>query len=265
MHLRQLLLRSVLGLLLLSGAGRLASAQPADATAALLDSVRPRAEQAVVRGDWPALDAVIGRLRTAVAAAPDDAALRYDLGYVLHRRASALLVEDRPKAARPLLEESRRELDRAVALGGSGAALALRGAVTGQLAGVLGVLGAMRLGPRAFRQLDEAVRLAPDDPRVALLNGITRLHAPRAFGGGAARAEPEFRRAVRLFADDRAVSPDPTWGHADAHIWLGIALREIGREPEARAAFAQALMLAPDHAWVTRVLVPAGDAGPAPR
>ncbi len=199
---------------------------------------------------------MIARLRTAAAAAPRDAALLYDLGYALHRRASALVAEERVKQAKPLLEEAERALARAVELGGGGSALALRGAVTGQMAGVGGMLTAMRAGPRAFKQLDEAIKLAPGDPRVALLNGITRLNAPRAFGGGPSKGEPELRRALGLYASDRPVSPAPSWGHADAWIWLAIALEQQDRRAEARAALDEALKLAPGHTWVTRVLIP---------
>ncbi len=209
-----------------------------------------------MRGEWAALDTVIAKLRRAAAAAPRDAALHYDLGYALHRRASAMIAQDRPKPAKPLLEEAERALARAVELGGGGSALALRGAVTGQMAGVGGMFTAMRAGPRAFKLLDEAVKLAPQDPRVALLNGITRLNAPRAFGGGPSRGEPELRRALGLFATDRPVSPAPSWGHADAWIWLAIALEQQDRLPEARAALGEALGLAPGHTWVTGLLIP---------
>jgi len=249
------IVRVLLGLLLVHGAGRVAYAQ-SPGTTALLDSLRPRREQAVVTGSWRALDCAIGRLRAAAAASPNDAALQYDLGYALHRRGSALILDEQVKKARHLLEESERALERAVELGGGGGALALRGAVTGQLAGVSGILGAMRLGPRAFRLLDEAVERAPDDPRVALLNGITRLNAPKAFGGGPAKGEPELRRSITLFAEERSTAPAPTWGHAYANIWLGIALHELERHDEARSALERALALAPGHVWVERDLLP---------
>ncbi len=249
----------VSGLFLFVGAGRESLAQ--EGTAALLDSLRPPLERAVIRSDWTAVDAVIVRLRAAAAAAPRDAALQYDLGYAIHRRASALVAEDKGKEARPLLEDAERTLARATELGGGGGALALRGAVTGQIAGVGGALKAMRFGPRAFKQLDEALKLAPNDPRVALLNGITRLNAPRAFGGGPAKGEPELRRALALFANDRPVSPAPAWGHVDAWIWLAIALERQDRRTEARAALEEALVLAPGHTWITRELIPRLEAG----
>ncbi len=225
----------------------------------LLDSLRPAAELAVTRADWGTVERAAERLRGAIASAPDDPWLHYDLAYLLHRRGSALIVADSVDRAEAPLTESERMAARAQELGAGASALALRGTVTGQLAGVRGALAAIRLGPRAFRQLDDAVAQAPADPRVALLNGITRLNAPRAFGGGPAKGEPELRRAIALFANDTARSPRPTWGAADAHIWLAIALHRQERVTEARAELERALALAPGHAWVTRDLLPALD------
>lgn len=233
-----------------------AGAQPA-----LLDSLRPGVEQAVVKGDWTALDAVVIRLRAATKGpALRDPWTHYDLGYVLHRRASALLLAKQSDRAKPLLEEAERALARAQELGGGATATALRGAVTGQLAGAGGALNAMRMGPRSFKLLDEAIAAAPRDPRVALLNGMSRLNAPRAFGGGPAKGEPELRRAVALFTEDKPAGAAPGWGRVDAHIWLGIALEQLGRRAEARAELQRALTLAPGHAWVTRELLPKVDA-----
>jgi tetratricopeptide (TPR) repeat protein len=198
-------------------------------------------ERAVTRGEWTTLDAAAVRLRTAIAG-PDarDPWTHYDLGYVLHRRASALLIAKRTDQAKPLLEESERALTRAQSLGGGATATALRGAVTGQLAGTGGALNAMRMG----------------------LNGMSRLNAPRAFGGGPAKAEPELRRAVALFTSDAPTAQNPNWGRADAHIWLGIALEQLGRRDEARVELQRALAIAPAHAWVTRELLPRLDAAP---
>lgn len=236
-------------------------ALPADAQPALLDSLRPLVERAVARSEWASLDGAIARLRTATAGpAARDAWTHYDLGYVLHRRASAYLVARQVDRAKPLLDESERALARAQQLGGGMAALGLRGAVTGQLAGTGGAFTGMRMGPRSFKQLDEAVAGAPRDPRVALANGMTRLNAPRAFGGGPAKAEPELRRAIKLFEQDRPTGGEPAWGRVDAHIWLAIALEQQGRRDEARVELQRALTLAPGHAWVTKDLLPRLDA-----
>jgi tetratricopeptide (TPR) repeat protein len=226
-----------------------------------LDSLRAVTEIAVSRGRLEVLDDVIAALRTS-AASPTGARdpwVHYDLGYVLHRRASVMLLSDQVPKAKPLLEESERVLAKAQELGAGPSATGLRGAVTGQLAGASGMFAAIRLGPRAFKLLDEAVAAAPKDPRVALVNGMSRLNAPRAFGGGPAKGEPELRRAVALFAEDRSTSPQPTWGRVDGHIWLAIALEKLGRRDEARTELQKALAIVPGHLWVTKELLPALD------
>lgn len=223
-----------------------------------LDSLRVVVERAMAQADWEDLEAAIVRLRAGIATQVGraDQWLHYDLAFALHRRASGHIVEDQSRAARPLLEEAIRMSQRAQALGAGPTALALEGAVTGQLAGAGGGLSPVRYGPRAFELLDRAVREAPQDPRVALLHGITRLNAPRLFGGGPARGEPELRRALRLFEAERPDPPRPVWGRVDAHLWLGVALAGLDRSTEARAEYAQVLALSPGHRWVTERLLP---------
>lgn len=237
-----------------------ASAPSTPTTVALLDSLRPVIERAVVAGDWPMLDRAVARLRTASASAAgrNDPWVYYDLAYALHRRASGAIAE-KSRDAKPLVEEAIRAAARATILGADEHARALEGALNGQYAAVGGALAPMRFGPRALSLLDQAVAAAPNDARVALLNGITRVNAPRAFGGGPARAEAELRRAIRLYASDRNATPLPTWGRADAHIWLGLALQAQDKKVEARAEFQRALAISPGHRWVTNQLLPALD------
>lgn len=236
----------------------LAGARPLAGQALDRDSIRTAIERAVVGSEWAAIDRAASALRAATqsAAGRSDAWLHYDLAYALHRRASGLIVEDRAAAAKGLLEEAVAAAQRARRLGGGAAAQALEGAVTGQLAGAAGGLAMMRYGRASLRLLDEAIAAAPNDPRVALLNGITRVNAPAFAGGGAARGEAELRRALRLYASDRSASPQPTWGRADAHIWLAIALERQDKYDEARAELSRALDVAPGHRWVTETLQP---------
>lgn len=233
--------------------------RPAAAQSFNRDSVRAAIERGVISSDWAAIDRAAVALRSATqsAAGRTDAWLHYDFAYALHRRASGLIVDDRARDARAMLEEAVAAAGRARTLGGGAAAQALEGAVTGQLAGAAGGLAMMRHGRTSLRLLDEAVAAAPDDPRVAMLNGITRTNAPAFAGGGAARGEAELRRALALYANDRSASPQPTWGRADAHIWLAIALEKQDKLAEAREQLQLALRLAPGHRWVTESLQPA--------
>ena len=223
------------------------------------DSARAGLERAVIAADWNTVERTAAQWRVATqsAAGRSDAWLHYDFAYALHRKASALIIEDKAKQAEAMLAEAVAAATRSRELGGGAQAQALEGALTGQLAGATGGFSMMRLGRRSFALLDAAVAAAPDDPRVALLNGITRLNAPSFVGGGPVRGEAELRRALRLYAADRATAPQPVWGRADAHIWLAIALQKQDKLPEARAELARALELAPGHRWVTQSLQPA--------
>ncbi len=232
------------------------STQIAAAQAFDRDAARAGIERAVIAADWAALDRLTAQLRTATASAARDAWLQYDLAYALHRRASGLIIEGKAEQAKAMLEEAVRVAARARELGGGAQAMALEGAVTGQLAGASGGFAMMRLGRASFRLLDQAVAAAPNDARVAMLNGVSRVNAPAFAGGGAERAEGELRRALRLYETDRATSPQPTWGRADAHIWLAVALEKQDKLAEAREQLQLALVHAPGHRWVTESLVP---------
>jgi len=244
--------------LLLGAAPRATDAQTAPATLVVLDSLRPQIETAVASGDWPTLDLIAVRLRamSVSAAGRNDPWVHYDLAYALHRRLSGLIAEQKNAQAKVLAEEALRVAERATVLGARAHAQALEGALAGQMAAVGGGLAPVRFGPRALRELDQASAAAPNDPRVALFSGMTRLRAPSMFGGGPPRAEAELRKAIRLFATDRTVSPLPSWGRTDAHIWLGLALQAQSKKTEARAEFQRALALTPGHRWILETLIP---------
>lgn len=257
--LRTALLLSALGAAFVASAPNATEAQATPpASIALLDSIRPQIETSLVRGDWATLDRIAARLRTAStsAAGRSDPWVHYDLAYALHRRVSGLIAEKNNARAKTLVDEALRAAERAHALGAGAHARGLQGALAGQMAAVGGGLAPMRFGPRSLSQLDEAAAAAPNDPRVALLNGITRLNAPSVFGGGPPRAEAELRKAVRLFAADRNATPLPSWGRTDAHIWLGLALQAQNKKAEARAEFDRALALTPGHRWIVETLIP---------
>jgi tetratricopeptide (TPR) repeat protein len=257
--LRTVLFATILAAASLAAAPhRLVAQATPPAAVALLDSVRPHIETALVRGDWTTLDRLAARLRvaSATAAGRTDPWIHYDLAYTLHRRVSGLIAEKNNARAKALVEEALRAADQARTLGAGAHARALQGALSGQMAAVGGGLSPMRFGPRALSQLDDAIEAAPNDPRVALLNGMTRLNAPSVFGGGPPRAETELRKAVRLFATDRNATPLPSWGRTDAHIWLALALQAQNKKAEARAEFDRALALTPGHRWILETLIP---------
>ena len=113
------------------------------------------------------------------------------------------------------------------------------------------------LGVRASGAHDRAEAAAPDNPRVALLQGISAFHKPARFGGGLARAERMLRRSLDLFSREPVDKPWPNWGRFDAHVWLGQTLARRNDPSGARAQYDAALSLAPDSGWVKFELLPA--------
>jgi hypothetical protein len=113
----------------------------------------------------------------------------------------------------------------------------------------------MELSSEVGSHLDHAAKLAPGNPRVLLLQGISDYETPEAYGGDKQRAMAEFRAASAGF--DTYRQPDdqaPTWGRAETHVWL--AKTETGAKDfiTARADLTAALGEAPEYKWAQGLL-----------
>lgn len=208
------------------------------------------------------LDSPIALLDRALAATPADGIALHYRGYALYRKASAM-ANDRSKRKefKSLLQQADRTLDESAAVLEWPETLALRSAVVGQLIPLSGMLAVVRLGPRANALMDRAMKVGPDNPRVWLLRGISAVYKPSQFGGGLGNAERDLKRAIELFSGGSpAASQSPAWGHAEAWAWLGRVYADQKRVADARAAYAKALEIAPELAWVSKELLPALEA-----
>ncbi len=104
----------------------------------------------------------------------------------------------------------------------------------------------MTLGPLSMQAMMKAAKLAPANPRVLFLQGLSLLYTPAQFGGGAAPAIAVLRDAARAAAADApADSLAPAWGHDDAAVWLAQACMQSGQGADARAALRDALAANP--------------------
>lgn len=122
-----------------------------------------------------------------------------------------------------------------------------------------GMISGMRFGPKAGRVLEAARASAPQNPRVLLMEGISFFKKPRRWGGDAKKAVQRFETAIEEFeaaTADTTGSLEPTWGHAEAYAWLGIAHAEANRRGAARRALEAALEIRPGYAWVEKILLP---------
>jgi tetratricopeptide (TPR) repeat protein len=99
-------------------------------------------------------------------------------------------------------------------------------------------LGGMSYGKRAKEAVNKALELNPKSPDVHLAEGVGNFYLPAMLGGGPDLAARNFNEAIAL---------DPKC--ADAYLWLGLTLRKLHKNVEARQAFAKSVELNPRRVW----------------
>jgi hypothetical protein len=67
-------------------------------------------------------------------------------------------------------------------------------------------------GAEANKDLQIAIQLNPDNPRIYYLQGESMLGTPVAFGGGKDKAKPLFEKSIALFKTDKPKPLWPNWG-----------------------------------------------------
>lgn len=229
-------------------------AQSADS---LMQRGRHVLDRGVTTGDEGAMQQARA-LFERVASASDDAVwAHYYIGLANYRIAGPLLDSDEERAE-TYLDDGIDHLQAAV---DSRPDLAEGYALLGTLYGMKaqgGAIRGMRYGPRADEALARARTLAPDNPRVLLLNAVSLLNKPSRWGGDREKAVAALQRALQHFesAPPARDGLQPQWGHADAYAWLGIAHMKADRAEQARTAFEHALTIRPGYAWVESELLP---------
>lgn len=212
-------------------------------------------ERANVRGDAATIASARNELLRALAGADVEVSdHRYALAYADYRL--AMLAGRGSEEAERYLKEAEKELQTLLKDRPSNAeAHALYATVNGNL--ITGMWSGMRRGPRASEAYERARTLAPENPRVAMQEGVSRLFRPGFAGGGVDKAERDLTRAIDLFAKEREDAPWPNWGRVEIHAWLGLALTKKGDYAVARSHLEKALALEPSYAWVKESLLPA--------
>lgn len=213
-----------------------------------------RIEYSYFTEDAATLRNLIRAQHDAVAKGAATPEAHYILGFAQYRLGSVLAAKDESNAAEAL-SACVDELDEATEADEQFAeAYALQSACLGQLAG-LRAMSAMINGPKSEARLEKALKLAPKNPRVALIDGLSDYRRPKTFGGDKARALTKLKRAAELF--DLSVQDPasmPSWGHADVYAALGRSLLEAGDTLGARNAIERALIIAPEFAQAQRLL-----------
>ena len=229
------------------------SAGWADSAARLID-------KATVKGDLRGLRSARSLLDKALIAYPNDALLLHYQGYELYREANLLDglggsdASDVPLVAATALTK----LQQSLAAGAIPETHALVAMVMGRIIGLDQTSGP-RLGPQIPQEMNAAVQIGHTNPRVWLLRGIQSFYTPLQYGGGLPTAETQLNRAIVLFETDNPTPPAPSWGKAEAYVWLGQVLQKQNRIAEARTAYNNALAIQRDYPWVTGSLIPSLD------
>lgn len=71
-------------------------------------------------------------------------------------------------------------------------------------------------GQEASADLEEGLKLDPNNPRLYYLKGMSVFNTPEAFGGGKANAKPLFEKAVSLYKTEEPKPLHPHWGGPQA-------------------------------------------------
>ena len=124
-------------------------------------------------------------------------------------------------------------------------ALALRAAC---LATPLDASGGSLSTHRARKDIEHALKSAPHDPRVLLVDAINDYQLASS-GGNRERALTKLRLAVAAFEAERAgLERLPGWGAAEAYLYLARDLLDHADPVGARDALEHALLIAPEFA-----------------
>lgn len=213
-----------------------------------------RIEFGYLSEDANALRALARSLASLAADADGDPLLHYLAAHTAFRLAQVLNGTHKPgteDAARSCVEHLAGFTHR-----GSKdvEAFAQEAACHGLLAGI-GVVKAVTHGPQAADAIAVALQLAQKNPRTRLADALVDYWRPGRLGGDRARAFRKFKAAMELFeAVPAGASNFPSWGSADAYLWLGRCYVEQGDVAAARSALEKALIVAPDFAAARRQL-----------
>jgi tetratricopeptide (TPR) repeat protein len=179
----------------------------------------------------------------------DDPLLHYYVGFANYRLSAVLAAKDKTRA-REAAARCVSRMDEAVR-GKANVAegLALQSACLRELANL--TPWKPLAGPKSLGQMERAIKLAPKDPRVLLLQALEHGEGGKIDG----RAIVKLKKAAEAFeAERQGVDRTPGWGAAETYAYLGRGYLEQGDIVSARDALERALLIAPDFAMARRLM-----------
>jgi tetratricopeptide (TPR) repeat protein len=182
-------------------------------------------------------------------ASGDDPLQHYYVGLANYRLATVLAAKDKGRA-REAAARCVSHLDVAVSAKSEFAeGLALQSACLRALGNL--ALWKPLAGAKSNGQMERAVKLAPKDPRVLLLQALENGEG----GKIDADAIVKLKKAAAAFeAERQGVDRTPGWGAAEAYAYLGRGYLDQGDVVAARDALERALLIAPDFVMARKLL-----------
>jgi tetratricopeptide (TPR) repeat protein len=200
-------------------------------------------EQARNRQDRAALERMAASYNAAASKQANDAQAQYMLA-VSQSYLAEVATELRDKnGGRAAAETGIKAAEKAVSLKPS---VAEHHRILGTLCGQVipaNVLAGLKYGRCALDSINKAIEIDSKSAIAYVSRGVGNYYLPSAFGGGPDVALKDFQKAIQL---------DPEL--AEAHLWMGITLRKLNRNAEARKAFGKSLQLNPDRIWTKQQL-----------
>jgi tetratricopeptide (TPR) repeat protein len=193
--------------------------------------------------DRAALDRIAAEALQRADANPRDANAQYLAALAESFRSGvAMEIKDR-RAAGEAAEAGIRAAQRAAELAPDSAEYhRIYGTLCGQVIPANVLLG-LKYGRCAMDEVNKAIELDPKSSMAWVSRAVGYYYLPPSFGGGLEEALKSVQKAVELDG-----------GNAEAHLWLGLTLRKLNRNAEARKAFEKALSLNPDRVWIKQQL-----------
>ena len=200
-------------------------------------------EQARDRQDRAALERIAASYNAAAAKQANDAQAQYMLAVAQSYLAEVATELKDKNGGRSAAEIGIKAAEKAVSLK---PAVAEHHRILGTLCGQVipaNVLAGLKYGRCALDSINKAIELDPKSAVAYVSRGVGNYYLPAAFGGGPDVALKDFEKAIQL---------DPKL--AEAQLWIGLTLRKLNRNADARAALAKSLQLNPDRIWTKQQL-----------
>lgn len=196
-----------------------------------------------------ALERLASQLSGSADKLPNDAQAQYRMALAQSYVAEVAMETGDKNAARAAAETGIKGAERATTLKPEVAEYhRILGTLCGQVIPA-NVLVGMRYGHCAQDEVIKAVQLDPKAPANYVSRGVGNYYLPASLGGGADIAIKDFQKAIEL--DPRSTDARLS---AEAHLWLGLALRKANRNAEAHKELQKAVDLDPARIWARKQL-----------